>query len=86
MGQVVFNSFKRERIQRDQLFLNLHNLTFINFIKQSLQLLLDNIQIVDPTCMKVNLPRDVGCYDSYNLILLPIDDKILLVILSDLEP
>jgi hypothetical protein len=58
-----------------------HNLTLVDFDKQSFQLLPDNVRVIDPSCMKVNPPNDAGHYDSYNLIFLLVNDKLLLAII-----
>jgi hypothetical protein len=44
------------RIERDQLFLQLHDVVFIDSIKQRIQLLLELMRAIDSTDVKTNLP------------------------------
>lgn len=82
MTMNLFNSFKRERIHKDQLFLNLHKLTFVGFMKHSFYIFLDNTWEIDPSHMATNIHRDVGPNESYNLIFLLVNAKLRLVILQ----
>jgi hypothetical protein len=67
-------------IERDQLFLQMHDVALIDSIEQQLQLLPDLTMTVDSTKVEMNLPQDVGNDDPYNLILLPINKNLRMVI------
>ena len=67
-------------IQRDQLFLNLYNLNFIDFIKKKLHFIPERMRTINSTFVKLYLLREI-CYDNpYNLILFPFDDRLRLTI------
>jgi hypothetical protein len=78
--QLDLHSLKGMRIERDQLFLQLHDVALVYSTRQRLQLLPNLMRVIDSTKVKSNLPRDVGCNDPYNLILLAIKSKLLLVV------
>jgi hypothetical protein len=82
---IVLNHFKGMQIKGDQLFLHLHNLAFIDFVKQRLQLLPNFMRKIDLACIKVNFLRDISRDDLDNLIFLPVNDKIYLVMLQILN-
>jgi hypothetical protein len=70
--QIVLYSIKGMRIERDQLFLQLHDVFFIDFVKQRLCLLLELMREVDSNDVKMNLLRDIGHDEPHNVILLAI--------------
>jgi len=78
--QIVLHSVKRMRIERYQLFLQLHDMALIDLVEQWLHLLPNLMREVNSTKMKLNLPRDVGHDDPYSLILLAINNQLFLVI------
>jgi hypothetical protein len=76
MHQIVLYSLKRMGIERDQIFLQLHDVVLIELIEQQIWFLLALMREVDYTEVKLNLPRDVGHNDPYNLILISINNKL----------
>jgi hypothetical protein len=52
--QIVLHSIKGMRIERDQLFLQLHDVAFVDSVEQCIQLLLEHMWIVKFTKMKIN--------------------------------
>ena len=57
--EIVLHYVKIMRIERDQLFIQLHDVSFIDFVKQRLHLLPDLMRVFDSIDMKMNLPRDI---------------------------
>jgi hypothetical protein len=54
MHQIVLYYVKGTTIERDQLFLQLHDMAFINYVEQQIQLLPELMRVVDFTNVKMN--------------------------------
>jgi hypothetical protein len=85
MRQIVLYSMKRMRIERDRLFLHVHDVALVDYVEQQLQLLPDLMREFDFTDVKLNLPRYIGPHDPHSLILLSINNETFPNCLLDLE-
>ena len=80
MCQIVLHSLKGMRIERDQLFLQLHDVVLVNWVEQGFHLLPELVKIINSTKVKMNLLQDIGLNDPYNIILLDINNKLQLIV------